>query len=85
MTLLFQAISPQANKFCVCSHFGSLRSPPLEHTPVSYRIYRNNVTLASNLTDLNQDCYINLKDFAFVATNWLKCNDPEDPTCPYRP
>ncbi len=32
-------------------------------------------------TDLNQDCYINLEDFALFAQDWLKCNDPLDPAC----
>ncbi|OPZ96432.1 MAG: hypothetical protein BWY71_01932 [Planctomycetes bacterium ADurb.Bin412] len=32
-------------------------------------------------TDLNQDCNIDLADFAILITNWLKCNDPEDPLC----
>ncbi len=32
-------------------------------------------------TDLNQDCYIDLADFAIFVANWLKCNDPEDPLC----
>lgn len=32
-------------------------------------------------TDLNRDCYVNLEDFAMIAQNWLKCNDPLDPAC----
>ncbi len=31
--------------------------------------------------DLNQDCYVNLEDFAIIARNWLKCNDPQRPEC----
>ncbi len=31
--------------------------------------------------DLNQDCYVNLGDFAQIAGDWLKCNDPAVPTC----
>ncbi len=31
--------------------------------------------------DLNRDCYINLEDFAILAANWLKCNDPQRPEC----
>lgn len=31
--------------------------------------------------DLNRDCYINLEDFAILAENWLKCNDPQRPEC----
>jgi hypothetical protein len=31
--------------------------------------------------DLNHDCYINLEDFAVIANDWLKCNDPQIPTC----
>ncbi len=32
-------------------------------------------------TDFNQDCYINLEDFAILAQNWLKCTDPQNPGC----
>lgn len=31
--------------------------------------------------DFNVDCYINLGDYAEIAGDWLKCNDPEIPTC----
>ena len=32
--------------------------------------------------DINLDCYVNLGDYAEIAGDWLKCNDPEDPgTC----
>ena len=31
--------------------------------------------------DVNQDCYINLLDFAFIVGNWLECTDPTDETC----
>lgn len=27
--------------------------------------------------DLNQDCYINLEDFAIYAQGWLRCNHPD--------
>jgi len=26
--------------------------------------------------DINKDCYVNLKDFAMLANQWQKCNDP---------
>lgn len=32
-------------------------------------------------SDLNEDCYVNIEDFAIMATEWLTCNDPTDPTC----
>jgi hypothetical protein len=32
--------------------------------------------------DFNEDCYINLADFAVFAQDWLWCNDPTDPECP---
>jgi hypothetical protein len=37
--------------------------------------------------DLNEDCYVNINDFALMALNWLDCNDPEDAACtnPYLP
>ncbi|MEN6308936.1 MAG: hypothetical protein ABFD91_14400, partial [Anaerohalosphaeraceae bacterium] len=31
--------------------------------------------------DINADCKVNLDDFALIALDWLKCNDPEDPDC----
>jgi len=31
--------------------------------------------------DLNEDCYVNLGDYAVVAGRWLECNDPQDETC----
>lgn len=31
--------------------------------------------------DYNKDCHVTLADFAEFAANWLKCNDPRDPTC----
>jgi hypothetical protein len=27
------------------------------------------------------DCYVNLYDFAAIASTWLSCNDPQDPEC----
>lgn len=38
------------------------------------------VTLAA---DLNKDCEINFADFALIAQNWLKCNNPEDADCSF--
>ncbi len=29
-------------------------------------------------TDINQDCHVNLEDFAALAGNWLQCNDPQN-------
>jgi hypothetical protein len=31
--------------------------------------------------DFNQDCYVDLQDFATFANEWLKCNHPSDPSC----
>lgn len=31
--------------------------------------------------DFDQDCYINLKDFAVLAHDWQNCNDPTNGTC----
>ena len=33
------------------------------------------------LTDTNQDCYVNLKDFAQFSADWLECTHPADPSC----
>jgi len=32
-------------------------------------------------SDLSSDCYVNFKDFAVFAQEWLECNDPNDPNC----
>ena len=31
--------------------------------------------------DLNQDCYLDINDFAMMAANWLECNDPQNIDC----
>jgi len=31
--------------------------------------------------DVNQDCIVDIKDFALMASNWLECNDPYDAAC----
>jgi hypothetical protein len=31
--------------------------------------------------DVNQDCRVNLADFATLALQWLKCNNPADADC----
>ncbi len=31
--------------------------------------------------DFNEDCYVNLEDFAEFAKDWLQCNDPGNPLC----
>jgi hypothetical protein len=31
--------------------------------------------------DVNKDCYVNFKDFALMAENWLKCNDVFNSNC----
>ena len=31
--------------------------------------------------DLNHDCYINFKDMAKLAQNWIKCTNPADAAC----
>lgn len=56
-----------------------------DNTPLNIQITRSELRcqdLETHLpTDLNQDCYINLEDFALFAQDWLKCNDPLDPAC----
>lgn len=31
--------------------------------------------------DLNEDCYVNFRDFAIFATHWLECGNRFDPAC----
>jgi hypothetical protein len=37
--------------------------------------------------DLDENCHVNIYDFALMAADWLKCNDPQDLNCvnPYLP
>ncbi len=37
-------------------------------------------------TDLNQDCRVDLEDFAMIAADWVRCYDPQQPGCenPYK-
>ncbi|MBN2212261.1 MAG: LamG domain-containing protein [Sedimentisphaerales bacterium] len=32
-------------------------------------------------TDVNDDCYVDLADFALLAADWLECVEPQDPGC----
>ena len=31
--------------------------------------------------DVNKDCYVDFKDFSYIAEQWLKCNHPADSNC----
>lgn len=31
--------------------------------------------------DLNNDCYVDFKDFSIFAATWLDCGNPFDPAC----
>ncbi|AQQ71042.1 hypothetical protein SMSP2_01406 [Limihaloglobus sulfuriphilus] len=31
--------------------------------------------------DINEDCHVDIADFAMLADTWLSCNDPEDVNC----
>ena len=33
------------------------------------------------VSDFNTDCYVNLKDFSFIANDWLVCTDPANADC----
>ena len=32
-------------------------------------------------TDVNKDCYVDLKDLAIIALEWLDCMDPQNLAC----
>ena len=34
-----------------------------------------------NVVDFSGDCYVNLDDFALMATSWLNCSDPAGINC----
>ncbi len=59
-----------------------------ETTPVYAVITREDSLRCQDLpdsafqsADLNRDCYVNLEDFAVIAQDWLKCNNPQDEAC----
>ncbi len=55
-----------------------------ETTPLEVTIYTEPTCQDVGVfypADLNQDCRVNLEDFALLSQDWLKCNDPEDPGC----
>jgi len=31
--------------------------------------------------DINADCRVNLEDFALLAADWMRCNNPADSNC----
>jgi hypothetical protein len=33
------------------------------------------------VADINEDCSVDLADMAYLVSDWLKCNDPEDLNC----
>jgi hypothetical protein len=41
--------------------------------------------LAELAGDINRDCYVNFKDVAIVANEWLDCGNPYDPDCGFCP
>jgi hypothetical protein len=43
-----------------------------------FTIYKCQKTLAG---DINNDCYVNFRDFAILAQNWCNCGNPYDPNC----
>lgn len=34
-----------------------------------------------NTADINLDCQVNIKDISIIASQWLICSDPADPSC----
>jgi len=48
--------------------------------------YWDNITVSAECrgwlpADLNADCYIDFKDFALFANEWMDCSHPDDPNC----
>ena len=36
---------------------------------------------ATMIADLNEDCHVNLMDFAIIASEWADCTDPNEANC----
>ena len=36
---------------------------------------------ATMIGDLNEDCHVNLMDFAIIASEWAECTDPNEANC----
>lgn len=47
----------------------------------SVAVAENVVRCAEINADLNNDCYVDFKDFSIFSQNWLKCTDLFDPNC----
>ena len=51
-------------------------------TATSITISEGELTCVTYLPmDFNEDCYVNLEDFAIFAQSWLDCNDQSNPGC----
>lgn len=54
----------------------------LEIAPAPFESCQSIVDAGFNYSaDINDDCYINFKDFALFVDSWLTCNNPADANC----
>jgi hypothetical protein len=54
----------------------------LEETVIYFNVQDNECgAWGYNPMDFNQDCAVNLVDFAHFCVQWLACTDPQDPGC----
>lgn len=53
--------------------------------PTCENVLTDGLGMAADLSGPNgtPDCYINIYDFAVIATNWLECNNPADADCTF--
>lgn len=42
---------------------------------------QNQGLITQMVADINNDCYVNMEDFAQFTLEWLQCNDPDDQLC----
>ena len=61
---------------------GTVNAPVLDG---SYTVVTAEIAVAetncNSPSDFNHDCYVDFKDFAIFAQEWLTCYNPQDPMC----
>lgn len=64
---------------CLLRISDSLNSAINDVSDTAFTIFT--CAIAPITADLNNDCYVNLEDFAIFCQSWLVCGNPFDPIC----
>lgn len=80
----------KATGFAFYNTTGPLLSELRMERPTTSRMIVDNLVISAELecgdwgypsSDINEDCYVNIKDFAIIAGAWLDCTHPDDSSC----